>query len=318
MTAINGKRYLFDNNGIMLTGWQTYCGKRYYFDEKGIMQTGLVPIDGKKYYFDPDGIMKTGLQTVGGNEHYFNDDGSMEDGEWKEEDGFMHYYDANGKALKNGVFSLRNEKYLFDEKGIMQTGWQQVAGNYCLFHRENGEMLTDCTQDGITIDENGNAVLNAYSKAKIETMMKARSIMLEQTLPSDSMEDKKLKCFNWVLSLPYHRFRLLSDLGSDESWEIVFANDIFDQQRGCCVSESAAVAFLFREIGYTDAAVCNDSSHAWVFIGNRLYDPVFAEGKDFDQNYDIEPYDYRKNPLNICYIAGEENNDNTNDTEVDL
>ena len=316
MTAINGKRYLFDENGVMLTGMQSVCGRKYYFDENGVMQTGLVTIDGKKYYFDPDGIMRTGLQTVGGKEHYFSEDGPMEEGTWEERNGQTYYHGPDGKTYSNGVFSLMGSKYLFDENGVMQTGWQEAEGGYCLFDRESGRMLTDCIEDGIEIGKDGKAVLDEYSKGKIETMMKARKIMLEVTEPTDSMEEKRLKCFNWVLSLPYHRFRLISELSSEYGWEVVFANDIFDYQKGCCVSESAATAFLFREIGYTNVAVCNDSSHAWLFIGDKLYDPVFAEGKDFDQNYDVDPYDYRGNPLNKCFIDNGE--DNTDNTEVDL
>ena len=42
----------FDENGIMLTGYQTIENEHYLFDkEDGKMQTGIVDVDGKKRYF---------------------------------------------------------------------------------------------------------------------------------------------------------------------------------------------------------------------------------------------------------------------------
>ena len=314
--AVDGKRYLFDENGCMLTGLHTVYGRKYYFGSDGAMQTGLITIDGKKYYFDPDGVMKTGIQIVGGEKHYFLEDGSMEEGKWADRNGDTVYYDGSGMMCKGGIFDIMGGKYLFDETGALQKGWQKLDGGYCLFDRNDGRMQCGCTADGVTLGDDGKAVLNEYAKSKIETMMNARRIMLEQTKPTDSMEEKRLKCFNWVLSLPYHRYRLLSDCYEKEGWEITFANDIFVNQRGCCVSESAAVAFLFREIGYSDTAICHDTSHAWVFIGKKLFDPVFAEGKSFEENYDVLPYDYRKSPVGMVYINVEE--EQKENTEVNL
>ena len=84
---------------------------------------------------------------------------------------------------------------------------------------------------------------------------------------------------------------------------MTFANDIFDNGQGCCVSQSAALAFLFREIGYTDVYVCHDTGHSWVTIGNILYDTVFAEAKSFAANYNVYPSDYRVNPVDKRYIG---------------
>lgn len=69
--------FLVDGNAY--TGWLTDTdGKRYYFDENGIMQTGWVDVDGKRYYMDLDGIMQTGDITIGKKSYHLNDDGSLE------------------------------------------------------------------------------------------------------------------------------------------------------------------------------------------------------------------------------------------------
>ncbi len=83
---------------------------------------------------------------------------------------------------------------------------------------------------------------------------------------------------------------------------MTFAKDTFERHMGCCVSDASAIAFLFREIGYTDVAVCHDTSHAWATIGDRLFDPLFAESKGFDDNYNVIPSDYRINPVDKRYI----------------
>ena len=52
------KRYFFNQDGIMQTGWLDYEGKRYYMDLDGIMQTGIVTVDGKSYELLEDGSLK--------------------------------------------------------------------------------------------------------------------------------------------------------------------------------------------------------------------------------------------------------------------
>lgn len=73
-------------------------------------------------------------------------------------------------------------------------------------------------------------------------------------------------------------------------WEVTFANDIFDHHQGCCVSEASATAFLFHECGYPQVYVATDTGHAWVELNGRVYDPLFAESRDFNSYYNV-PYE---------------------------
>ena len=52
---IDGKWYLFDMSGNMLTGWQHYGGKDYYLTSSGDMVTGWLEENRKWYYFSADG-----------------------------------------------------------------------------------------------------------------------------------------------------------------------------------------------------------------------------------------------------------------------
>ena len=74
----SGSNWLFLVDGKPHTGWLTDTdGKRYYFNKDGIMQTGWVDADGKRYYMDLDGIMQTGFITTGGKSYQLLDDGSL-------------------------------------------------------------------------------------------------------------------------------------------------------------------------------------------------------------------------------------------------
>ena len=52
----NGKRYYYDDSGVMLTGWLDQEYDRYYLQPDGSMAIGKVHIDGNTCYFGPDGV----------------------------------------------------------------------------------------------------------------------------------------------------------------------------------------------------------------------------------------------------------------------
>lgn len=229
----------------------------------------------------------------------------IEDTGWETVGGLTYFVEDGKRYTTEGMRAIDGATYYFGSDGALQTGWQKVGNDYYCFDRLNGKMHAAGNVDGITVGADGKAVATNYAVFRITTMMTAHKIMLEQTSPTDTMEQKRLKCFNWVLSFPYKQWRLLKNIyDSSPDWEMTFANDIFRKGSGCCVSEASATAFLFREIGYTDVYICHDSGHSWVMVGNKLFDPVFAEAREFNRNYDIEPYDYRKWPLRKRRVDG--------------
>ncbi|MDC7290658.1 polysaccharide deacetylase family protein [Blautia schinkii] len=75
----NGSNWMFLVDGNAFTGWLSDTdGKRYFFDNNGIMQTGWLDEGGKRYYLNLDGIMQTGDVTIGKETYHFLDDGSLE------------------------------------------------------------------------------------------------------------------------------------------------------------------------------------------------------------------------------------------------
>ena len=216
---------------------------------------------------------------------------------WETENGWKVYYYLNKKST--GKTDIGGSTYFFDANGYMQTGWQKIGDYYYCFDRITGKLVKGTTVNKIKVDASGKAVeLTTYGKQRIATMMNAHRIMLEQTKPTDTMAEKRLKVFKWEYSTHYYKqWRLINNVyrQSDE-WDILFANDIFQRGRGCCVSDACAAAFLFLEIGYTDIWVCHDTGHGWMIMGGRLYDPLFAEARNFNLNYNAAGSDYRINP----------------------
>ncbi|MEE3333717.1 MAG: hypothetical protein VZR54_05495 [Ruminococcus sp.] len=214
----------------------------------------------------------------------------------KVKSGSHTYYYINGKKLKNGVYTYKGNCYKFSKNGDKLKGWYKIGKGYCLFDRKTGRRVSGKKVDGIRIKRNGFAKYSKLNYKKIRTMIKARKILNSITKPTDTKSRKRLKCFKWVQSFPYKRFRRLRQIYKKKGWECDFANDEFYRHAGCCVSNASSVAFLFREIGYSKVYVCHDTSHAWASMGGRIYDPLFAESKSFKKNYNAIPTDYRKNP----------------------
>lgn len=75
---VNGKRYCFDKDGVMVTGWYDDGESKYHFGEDGAMTIGWLADGDAKYYFDKEGKMLTGDQRVGTKQCVFTADGKLE------------------------------------------------------------------------------------------------------------------------------------------------------------------------------------------------------------------------------------------------
>ena len=198
-------------------------------------------------------------------------------------------------GFKGGFFTSGKGVYHSDKKGKLDRGWKKLKGNYYYFDRKTGKLAISKMVDGIKVDKYGVAADDTASKMRIGTYISARKVVEKQTKPEDSKDDKLLKCYKWLEALQYKQFRSFKSGYSayPDSWDALFADDIFKSNQGCCVSESAALAYMAKECGYDDVILCSDTGHAWVVIDGRLYDPLFAEGRSFSENYNASFSDYR-------------------------
>jgi glucan-binding YG repeat protein len=103
-------------SGRLLTNqwYQGEAGIWYYFDEYAEMATGWMTVrdefkTDKTYYFNSAGALQYGWLNVNGNWYYLNPS-----------DGAARIENSWAKIPANGFW------YLFDEDGVMLTGWQAV------------------------------------------------------------------------------------------------------------------------------------------------------------------------------------------------
>ena len=139
---IEGKKYLFDADGIMLTGFQTVNGnKRYYSIDTGAMKTGWHKTDAGTYYFDEvTGNEVAGWNEIDGKKYYFStDDGILAKGMFEDEEG-QYYADPDTGEISSGLELIDGRNYCFDEDtGLMKKGWVDIDGDRYFFNRDTGE-----------------------------------------------------------------------------------------------------------------------------------------------------------------------------------
>lgn len=204
-------------------------------------------------------------------------------------DGYCHFVDTYGNYLKGQFVKWKKATYYVDEKGNMLKGWYKLNGKFYYFNRDDGKFRKSCTVDGLKLDKNGQPAKDATTTLRVTTMIKARERMELQSKPTDSKEARLRKCFDWVVSLPYYRHRILPEARQYPAWEATFACDVFDSHDGCCVAYSCSVAFLAKEIGYKDIYICDGGVHAWCEINGLVYDPLLAETNGYDRYYGGDP-----------------------------
>ena len=143
---INGKWYLFDNNGHYKTGfqWIPEQHKTVYYARNGQMQYGQQRINGHWYLLDNcTGAMKTGFQWIA-NQHktvYYAGNGQMQYGQQRIS-GHWYLFDNCTGAMKTGFQWIANQRktVYYAGNGQMQYGQQRINGHWYLFDNCTGAM----------------------------------------------------------------------------------------------------------------------------------------------------------------------------------
>lgn len=117
---VDGRWYLFDADGWMLTGWQMKDGHWYLLGADGAMLTGWQRVDGKWYFLDESGAMATGWRMVGDKWYFMDESGSMRQG-WQRDGGRWYWLNADGSMSADEVKMIGGSFYGFDSSGAMLT-----------------------------------------------------------------------------------------------------------------------------------------------------------------------------------------------------
>ena len=142
LSKIDGKAYLFDENGVLYKGNGTpvFNGKKYFVQDSKLMSgwlkladwqmyfnpetyeaaTGLSKIDGKAYLFDENGveILKSRTEVINGKKYWFQPDGSLMSG-WCDLGVWRMYFDPDTYAAAIGRVFIDGTYYQFDSNGVL-------------------------------------------------------------------------------------------------------------------------------------------------------------------------------------------------------
>lgn len=209
------------------------------------------------------------------------------------------------KKVKQGWEKLKSGNKRYYKNGKRVTGIQHIGKNFYYFN-STGILLRNRTiQNGYRgftyyIDKNGRITArqkdmnyyNANGKKMSQAQLadfRSQQIAAEITNSSMSQAQKLQACFNWVIRCSYDIWRDF-DQGGD-NWPATFANDHFMYRKGDCVADASAFAYLAKAIGYKNVYVCadanrnNNNAHSWAEINGIVYDPLFAEAKNYSKYY---------------------------------
>lgn len=166
----DGTWVYYDRNGDKVTDkWAKSGNNWYYLDSNGEMAVDTLIEDGDNYYYvDVNGVMAANQWVAIDNEDAGQDD---------EPEHYWYYFQANGKALKQGDSStvalktVNGKKYAFDDEGKMLYGWVAADnaeriddtdgdafkdGDYYFGGEDDGAMTTGWLLMDITYDEATN------------------------------------------------------------------------------------------------------------------------------------------------------------------
>lgn len=190
----DGSKYYVDQNKKYVVGIRDIDGKKYIFNDQGILQKGHISLGNDRYYAGADGAlvsgriqdgnlfymydsntfkMLTGLQNYNGGKIFFDPDGRQVFSSFRASGNDVYYFSSrkedDGKCV-SGFIRINGSNYWFDDSGKRMVGWHsfQEGGAIYYFNPENeGKMSTGYTQiDGnmYYFDPNG-----ALQKGFVET-----------------------------------------------------------------------------------------------------------------------------------------------------
>ncbi len=230
------------------------------FYYNGKLANGQIKIDGKTFTFE-NGTLRTGYQKINGK---------------------TYYYDASGNLKKNGIVGSASEGYCYaDKNGVIDFTYRNAVtyGGY----------------DWLVLDGKAYKVTDEDD----ETLFRAFKLVNKVTDSSMSKSEKLRACFDHLQNYDYveRNPRIPDYTGMD--WPIIYANDIFEDDQGNCLSFAAAFAYMAKAIGYKNVYGCHSGGHGWCEIEGLIYDPEWGM-HNFNYSYYGMSYD---EPCDVGYAS---------------
>ena len=120
--------------------WKQKGSSWYYYDEAGVLQKKKWIDD--TYYVGKSGARVTGLAIISGKRYYFDNSGKVLKNYWIRTKNKNYYYAGkNGVLYTNGIYTIKDQDYLFSKTGVRMSGRRLVDGRYYYFRKTNGQMV---------------------------------------------------------------------------------------------------------------------------------------------------------------------------------
>ncbi len=222
---IDGKNYIFDKNGVNITGVGTFLsnGNKYYIDSNGSAVTGWVTIGNWKMYFDPEtGAAATKVTKI---------------------DGKNYIFDKNGVNITGtGTFLSNGNKYYIDSNGSAVTGWATIGDWKLYFDPETGIGATGLvTIDGKTYNFNSDGIcLGEYT---------SEALRLAQEKLNEIGWNLRA-AYNWSKSIQYTNIAYPNEIAAGVKHSEYYAAFGFKYGNGNCYAMAATFLYMAKVLGY--------------------------------------------------------------------
>ena len=138
----NETRY-YDTENHFVTGMNTIEGKKYYFNNDGVLQSGILKIGKAYYYADGKGAIRTakGFVSCSGRLYYVQNGGQILAGKTFKL-GKKTYRAAGNGVIMRGVYKWGKYYYYSDSKGVLRTTKGRFRWKSNTYYCNKGGKLT--------------------------------------------------------------------------------------------------------------------------------------------------------------------------------
>lgn len=142
VTDNNETRY-YDTENHFVTGMNTIEGKKYYFNNDGVLQSGILKICKAYYYADGKGAIRTakGFVSCSGRLYYVQNGGQILAGKTFKL-GKKTYRAAGNGVIMRGVYKWGKYYYYSDSKGVLRTAKGRFRWKSNTYYCNKGGKLT--------------------------------------------------------------------------------------------------------------------------------------------------------------------------------
>ena len=142
VTDNNETRY-YDTENHFVPGMNTIEGKKYYFNNDGVLQSGILKIGKAYYYADGKGAIRTakGFVSCSGRLYYVQNGGQILAGKTFKL-GKKTYRAAGNGVIMRGVYKWGKYYYYSDSKGVLRTAKGRFRWKSNTYYCNKGGKLT--------------------------------------------------------------------------------------------------------------------------------------------------------------------------------